>query len=104
MSQKKTCIKGLSAVLLCGGVFFTTAFAPISVSIAHAQSLTTYNSSVPREAAHDLKLAKKYAKERRYELARQHYLLALASSNTAELRDSIQRELQVIDLKIRTLR
>ncbi len=103
MSPRKIFTKSFGAVLFCCCVFPAAAFVPTDASVAHAQSLTTYRS-VPHETSRDLSLARKYAKHRRYELARQHYLLALASSNTTELRDSIQRDLQVIELKIRTLR
>ncbi len=57
-----------------------------------------------KETIHNLNLARKYKKLRRYELARQHYLLALAATTTTTTRDSIQRDLQVVELQIRTLR
>ncbi len=57
-----------------------------------------------KEAIHNLNLARKYKKQKRYELARQYYLLALAATTTTTTRDTIQRDLQVVELQIRTLR
>lgn len=48
--------------------------------------------------------AREYQRQQRFELARQHYLLALATCRTEETRDRLQRELQVIDLQLRTMR
>lgn len=48
--------------------------------------------------------ARQYQKQQRYELARQHFLLALSSCRTEETRDRLQRELQIVDLQLRTLR
>lgn len=50
------------------------------------------------------KLARKYQKAMRLELARQEYLLALATCRTDQSRDRLQRELQVVEMQIRTLR
>ncbi len=56
------------------------------------------------ETVEHWELATEYKAERRYELARQHLLLALATCNSTELRDTLQRELQIVDLQIRTMR
>lgn len=48
--------------------------------------------------------ARQYQRQQRFELARQHYLLALATCRTEETRDRLQRELQIIDLQLRTMR
>lgn len=45
-------------------------------------------------------LARDYQAQGRYELARQHYLLALASSRTAQTQSTLQRELDSLDRKI----
>ncbi len=105
-----------------------SACVVLAVSTASAQSLTTYDKtydntyksgyqstashdpvyinsrSVPDVARAHWQIANKYKAERRYELSRQHYLMALAHSNTAALRDTLQKELQVVELLIRTLR
>ncbi len=60
--------------------------------------------AVPKETRRHWKLADEYRHYHRYELARKHLLLALTTSNSAELRDALQRELQIVDLQIRTLR
>ncbi len=56
------------------------------------------------EAQSHWKLAMDYKQSRRYELARHHLLLALVSCKSTESRDVLQRELQLIDFQIRTLR
>ncbi len=95
-------------------IFFTfmALMSLVFVSPALALTVEEFNDK-PRlapktdmleETIEHWELATKYKGDRRYELARQHYLLALATCNTTELRDTLQRELQIIDLQIRTLR
>jgi hypothetical protein len=48
--------------------------------------------------------ARDYERQMRYELARQHYLLALASCRSSQTREQLKRELEGIDLQIRTMR
>lgn len=50
------------------------------------------------------RLARRYQKAMRLELARQEYLMALAHCRTEKTRDRLQRELQTVDLQLRTLR
>jgi hypothetical protein len=50
------------------------------------------------------KLARVYERQMRYELARQHYLLALAACRSESAQAQLRRELESIDLQIRTLR
>ncbi len=59
---------------------------------------------IPEETKHHWELAMDYKYDGRYELARQHFLLALATCNSTELRDTLKRELQSVDLQIRTMR
>lgn len=49
-------------------------------------------------------MARNYKNQMRYEMARQYYLLALAGSNSQASVERIQRELQVVELQIRSLR
>jgi len=53
---------------------------------------------------HNWKLARSYERQMRLELARQHYLLALASCRTEANQLQLRRELDSIDLQIRTMR
>lgn len=53
---------------------------------------------------HNYRVAREYAVSGRYELAREHYLLAYASAEDAAVRDMLARELEAVDLMIRTLR
>jgi len=50
------------------------------------------------------KLARDYERQMRYELARQHYLLALASCRSEPAQRQLRRELESVDLQIRTMR
>lgn len=45
-----------------------------------------------------------YAAQGRYELAREHYLLALAATDDPYLQDALAKELESVDLMIRSLR
>lgn len=65
------------------------------------------SDAVPRDSGETVrywKMARKYKNQMRYELARQHYLLALASSRSDQTVQRIQRELQIVELQIRSLR
>jgi len=50
------------------------------------------------------RLARDYERQMRYELARQHYLLALASCRSETTQAQLRRELESVDLQIRTMR
>lgn len=51
-----------------------------------------------------LKLGREYVAQGRYELAREHYLMALASSNDSETRELASHELRSVDMMIKTQR
>lgn len=66
-----------------------------------------YPDAVPTDSAETTRLwntARKYKGQMRYEMARQHYLLALATCRSDETVQRIQRELQIVELQIRSLR
>lgn len=52
----------------------------------------------------NLQLGRNYAAQGRYELAREHYLMALAASNDPETRKVIAHELQSTDTILKTQR
>lgn len=52
----------------------------------------------------NLKLGRDYVAQGRYELAKEHYLMALASSSDAQTRDLVTHELHAVDLMIKTQR
>ncbi len=52
----------------------------------------------------NLKLGRDYVGQGRYELAKEHYLMALASANDPESREMIEHELRSVDLMIKTQR
>ncbi len=49
-------------------------------------------------------IGRQYVAQGRYELAREHYLLALASAREEAMRDTLVTELQTVDRLIKTLR
>lgn len=62
--------------------------------------VTPYDANCLRNMA----LAKDYAGQGRFELAKEHYLLALASSTDPETKNFITRELYSVDMMIKTER
>ena len=57
-----------------------------------------------KATTHHWQLARDYERQMRHELARQHYLLALASCRSESAQAQLRRELESIDLQIRTMR
>ncbi len=99
--MRKSLLRCVGFAVLLSCMLPSAPFLGGHVSLAQAN---TEYKPIPPETKRNLSFAKKYEKERRYELARQHYLLALSTSNTTTLRDTIRRDLEMIELKIRTLR
>lgn len=63
--------------------------------------------AVPVDSAETTRLwnmARAYKAQMRLEMARQQYLLALATCRSEETVQRIQRELQIVELQIRSLR
>jgi len=67
---------------------------PASIAVSRYTSSSLWNYKMGRD----------FAAAGRYELAKEHYLLALASANTPELQYALSAELQSIDQMIKTLR
>ena len=105
ITQKKTrsmpgwalCL-GLCA-LLCGFAFVQPDHAQ-----ARGASASFERLSDTKATRHNWKLARDYERQMRYELARQHYLLALASCRSESTQAQLRRELESVDLQIRTMR
>jgi hypothetical protein len=86
-------------VVLCGFAFAQPN--PVQAAAASA----TFDRLVDTKATmHNWKMARDYERQMRYELARQHYLLALASCRSERTQTQLRRELESIDLQIRTMR
>ena len=86
-------------VLLCG-----FAFAQPDHARSAGASATFDRFVDTRATMRNWKLARDYEQQMRYELARQHYLLALASSRSEPAQTQLRRELESVDLQIRTMR
>ena len=89
---------GLCAIL-CGFAFAQPGHIQAAGASAVFDSLADTKATV-----HNWKLARDYERQMRYELARQHYLLALASCRSEPTQAQLRRELESIDLQIRTMR
>lgn len=68
--------------------------------IANGVAVTQYSS----DSLRNYKTARDYAAQGRYELAREHYLLALASASDPNLQDALAQELESVDMMIKSLR
>ncbi len=93
--------------ILIANVLILTFTAPamaLTFDEFDSQQSSQARVKIPDETVEHWELATEYKSERRYELARQHFLLALATCNSSQQRDALQRELQMVDLQIRTLR
>lgn len=67
---------------------------------AEAVDVTSYNPI----SLKNYRLGRDYVAAGRYELAREHYLLALASADSPELKTALSNELCAVNLMIKTLR
>lgn len=85
----------------------------MSAGCATVSKLAGGNKDVARDAAvtaytadtlHNYKTARDFAAQGRYELAREHYLLALAATNDPYMQDALAEELESVDMMIKSLR
>lgn len=89
-----------TTLLRCAGVCgFLLACA--CGSYFSSESTTIVHNSAA--SIHNLQLGRKYVAEGRYELAREHYLFALAASDEMN-KDMIADELHAVDLMVKTQR
>ncbi|SHN66273.1 hypothetical protein [Desulfovibrio litoralis] len=56
------------------------------------------------ETVTNIERARTFASEGRYELAKEHYLLALSANRNPDLNDLLAEELHSVDLMIKTMR
>ena len=85
--------------LLCG-----FAFAQPGDARAASASQAFDSLEDTKATRHNWKMARDYERQMRYELARQHYLLALAACRSEFTQMQLRRELESVDLQIRTMR
>lgn len=68
---------------------------------------TVHPDTVPGDSAETTRhwnIARKYKTQMRFELAKQHLLLALSACRSDITMQRIQRELQIVELQIRSMR
>jgi hypothetical protein len=87
--------------LICGFAFAQPASARTDVIMP---GIVYDRLTDTRATTQNWKLARDYERQMRYELARQHYLLALAACRTESTQMQLRRELESVDLQIRTMR
>lgn len=61
-------------------------------------------SQYSADSLDNYKIARDYSAQGRYELAREHYLLALAAANDPYLQDALAKELESVNMMIKSLR
>ena len=88
----------LLTILLLAGI--VAACSTLSAGGAPDRTVVTPHSPASLQ---NLLLARQYGAEGRYELAREHYLLALSASDDRN-REGIAHELHATDMMIKTLR
>ncbi len=93
MNVMKYMLVLLSCLALCGCTR-SKYFSGDEVVVAPYDSSSLWNLQVGRD----------YAAQGRYELAKEHYLLALASSSDVETRAIIAHDLKSVDMMIKTQR
>lgn len=86
----------LAALLLagCGNTLVKSAFSDERMVVTPQDPNSLWNLQMGRE----------YVAAGRYELAREHYLMALAASADTETRAVVAHELESVDLMIKTMR
>lgn len=94
----------LLLVSLCAPSATEAAVDPVSPA---QQARQIHPDTVPEDSGETSRywnMARNYKKQMRYEMARQYYLLALAGCRSDVSVQRIQRELQIVELQIRSLR
>ena len=94
-------MKSLHAIILRGLCLCSLLLASACGSLWGSQSTTVVHNSAA--SIHNLQLGRQYIAEGRYELAREHYLFALAASDETK-KDVIAQELHAVDLMVKTQR
>ena len=92
--MKRILLITLPCLLLAGGCGMTSYLSNDAVAVAPYDPNCLWN----------LKVGRDYVAQGRYELAKEHYLMALAASNDAETRQLVTHELESVDLMIKTQR
>lgn len=106
------CLGGLLAFSGSGcstlGSFFSSSDTEQSTSQADALAVRSdenlYASPYTPDSIANYRLGREYAAAGRYELAREHYLLALAAASDRDMQDALVSELKSIDMMIKSLR
>jgi hypothetical protein len=81
--------------------FLVPLFLALALLGCSSKTVTLAESG---ETVQNWSLARRYQAAGRYELARQHYSLALSTVRTQSALDMLKRELVAVDLQIRALR
>ena len=94
----------IALILCCAALFAVAGCGSSSSGASRADTglALTVRNPISLE---NYRAAREYSSAGRYELAREHYLLAYAAAgDDAVLRGILQKELKAVDLMIRTLR
>lgn len=101
MTMKKQLISAaLAMALMSTGCSFFNSIISSNKEVQGEAAVTQYSTASLR----NYKTARDFAAQGRYELAREHYLLALASASDPYLQDALAQELESVDMMIKSLR
>jgi hypothetical protein len=89
-----------SVTLVLGGGCSSSIFFSDPIEWSTSTVVVRYHP----DSLRNYQVARDFAAVGRFELAREHYLLALATANDPGLRDALAFELDSINLMIKTLR
>lgn len=84
--------------------FLLLLLAGMSIVFGACSSHPAYMVTDADESLANWHQARYFQAQGRYELAREHFLLALAAARADGTRDALTRELHAVDLQIKTLR
>ena len=111
-SAEKFILCGFAALVLfisggcatISGVFASNDPVEPESIIVRRSGESIYISDYTPDSLLNYQLGRGYAAAGRYELAREHYLLALAAANGPGLQEALAGELRSVDLIIKSLR
>ena len=90
----------MKKIFLLSVCLVSFAMGGCSVFSSEKMVVTPYDSNT----LWNLKVGRDYVAQGRYELAKEHYLIALASCNNEESRSVVTHELEAVDLMIKSQR
>jgi hypothetical protein len=89
---------------LCLSVFFLGGCSAMRADAGEEEHWRTAVAAYNPDSLRNYKAGRDFAAAGRFELAREHYLMALASNDDPAMQEALVKELDSIDLIIKSLR